>query len=297
MKEDTGGIIEQAPAKVNLALHVLRRRADGYHELDSLVAFVPQAADVVRIAPARECTLEVTGPLAQGVPADKRNLALRAALALQERWPEVFGPVRITLVKRLPAAAGIGGGSADAAAVIRAMMRLFTGAPSQGELLALALRLGADVPVCLHSQAARMRGIGEQLTPLRLPSGLGVVLANPGVKVPTGEVFMRLAKARRTSAVDTAAGLPDDLPEDKEAFLAALKTLRNDLEPVARVMVPMIGACVRTLAALPGALLARMSGSGATCFALFADGSTAQAAAEGLRWKYPTWWICAGTLQ
>ena len=297
METLAGGISERAPAKVNLALHVLRRRADGYHELDSLVAFVPQAADVVRIAAAARWGLEVTGPLAEGVPADESNLALRAAMALHRRWPEMFGPVRIALDKRLPAAAGIGGGSADAAAVLRAMWRLAGLAPPRQALEALALELGADVPVCLHAQAARMRGIGERLTPVRLPSGLGVVLANPGVRISTAKVFAHLAQTRRTCAPVPDAALPEALPGERDAFLAVLRRLRNDLEPVARAMAPAIDECLHALAALPDCLLARMSGSGATCFALFADVFTARAGAAALRRKHPAWWIAAGTLQ
>ena len=290
-------IVERAPAKVNLALHVLRRRDDGYHELDSLVAFVPQAADVVRISPDERCALEVTGPLAAGVPTDARNLALRAALTLLQRWPRFFSPVRITLEKHLPAAAGIGGGSADAAAVIRAMCRLAGHAPPRQALERLALELGADVPVCLHGRAVRMRGIGERLTPAALPAGLGVVLANPGVAVPTGEVFARLAAMRHTTGQTEAGGLPDDIPTEERAFLACLQRLRNDLEPPALEIAPAVAACLQALRALPGALLARMSGSGATCFALFAHEEAARHAAEKLRARHAGWWISAGSLR
>lgn len=295
-------IVEFAPAKVNLALHVLQRRADGYHELDSLVAFVPQVADVVRVSPARACSLKVNGPLADGIPSDARNLALRAATALIRRWPQWFAPVRITLEKHLPAAAGIGGGSSDAAAVIRAMCRLFAVTPESEALTALALELGADVPVCLHGRAARMQGIGERLTPLALPTGLGVVLANPKEPVATGRVFAHLAAMRRQGMHDRHPPVHlDELStawrHDGEGFLTTLQAMRNDLEAPACAIAPGVDACLQALHALPDARLTRMSGSGATCFALFTSSDAAQKAAQHLRLAHPNWWIASGTLQ
>ena len=290
-------IVEHAPAKLNLALHVLYRRADGYHELDSLVAFVPQVADVVAVRAAPDWSLEVTGPLAAGAPTDARNLALRAARALTRRWPERFAPVRIRLEKHLPTAAGIGGGSADAAAVIRAMCRLFSFAPPRRELLALALELGADVPVCLRGRAVRMRGIGERLSPFALPEGLRVVMVNPCAQTPTAAVFSRLAEMRRRSGKKAATGLPDDLPRETGAFMVAVQAMRNDLEAAARDMTPEIAECLRALRALPETLLARMSGSGATCFALFPSSRAATTAMKRLRADYPRWWIAAGSLK
>ena len=287
-------VVERAPAKVNLALHVLRRRADGYHELDSLAVFMPQVADVLHVSAANESGLEVGGAPAAGVPADERNLALRAARALIRRWPRHFGPVHIRLEKRLPAAAGIGGGSADAAAVMRAMCRLFGFSPPPAELMAVALELGADVPVCLHGRAVRMRGIGERLTAVAIPAGLGVVLANPGVRLATAEVFSRLAEMRRRNGQEAAGGLPDDWPMQRGAFLDSLARLRNDLEAPARALAPAIADCLQALRTLFGARLARMSGSGATCFALFDTVDAARAAAEKLRAQHPRWWVATG---
>ncbi|MEQ8341877.1 MAG: 4-(cytidine 5'-diphospho)-2-C-methyl-D-erythritol kinase [Marinovum algicola] len=264
-----------APAKINLTLHVTGQRADGYHLLDSLVVFAG-VGDVLRVAPADEMSLRVTGPMAAGVPEDARNLCWKAA--------EAFGaPVRIELEKHLPAAAGIGGGSSDAAAVLRAMETIY-GRPFSGD----ALRLGADVPVCLLAHAARMSGIGEQVLPLSQPP-MDAVLVNPGVAVSTPAVF----KALRSRDNPPMTDWPLDGRSD--STLAWLRTMRNDLEPPAIGVQPVIG---RVLTALDeeGADLARMSGSGATCFGLFPDGSAATAAAAGLRAAHPDWWVVATTL-
>ena len=297
MHTDRPRITEPAPAKVNLALHVLRRRPDGYHELDSLVAFVPQVADALHLAPARDFVLDVSGPQAGSVPTDDSNLALRAARAMHRRWPEAFGPVRITLEKHLPAAAGIGGGSADAAAVMRAMCRLYRAAPPEEDLRALALELGADVPVCLHGRAARMRGIGERLEPVALPPGLAILLANPGVEVSTARVFSCLAGERARAGRGCADGLPSlpAAPGPKE-FIDHLQGLRNDLQSPATTIAPVIADCLASHAALPEVRLVRMSGSGATCFALFCSLAEAGVALEVLRKRHPDWWCALGML-
>ena len=296
-------IVENAPAKVNLSLHVLRRRPDGYHELDSLVAFVPQVADRITLQPMAAgngtCTLTLSGPFAHAVPQGEENLALRAASRMRRHWPDMFPPVRITLEKNLPAASGIGGGSADAAAVMRAMCRLAGKHPAPQQLRKLALELGADVPVCLLGRPARMRGIGEALEPLAWPAPLPVLLCNPGVSVATAEVFRRLSAWRRAEGIGTAGG-PDLRPRDfsgVNALLAALAAQRNDLERPARELAPEIGHCLEVLRGLPHVRLARMSGSGATCFALFDDMTAARAALRHLRRQFPRWWLAVGRLQ
>ena len=289
-------IVQKAPAKVNLALHVAGRRPDGYHELDSIVAFVPDVADTITLVPAREFRLHVSGARAAGVPADESNLALRAAMALPRRWPEHFAPVDIRLEKNLPAAAGIGGGSADAAAVIRAMCRLHGFFPPWRELQALALELGADVPVCLHGRAARMRGIGERLTSLSMPRNTWALLANPGVKVSTAAVFARL----RASSVKGFRALPPTLPRQwmhTRALAADLARLRNDLQPPACALAAQIAHCLQQLRREPGVLLTRMSGSGATCLALFDNAYAARRACRRLREKHPRWWLAMGLLR
>jgi 4-diphosphocytidyl-2-C-methyl-D-erythritol kinase len=266
---------EFAPAKVNLTLHVTGRRGDGYHLLDSLVAFAG-VGDRVTVAPGQGLTLN--GPQAAGLPAGPDNLCMRAA--------EVMGGgVAVTLDKVLPVASGIGGGSADAAAVLRAMVRLGRSLPPADRVLAL----GADVPVCLAGRAVRMTGVGEGLTPVTLPPAW-LVLANPGVAVSTADVFRALT--RRDNAPMPAVPKLRDAPE-LAAFLAMA---RNDLEAPATALAPVIASVRHALTAQPGCLIARMSGSGATCFGLFPDGLTAAAAARTLRAANPGWWAEAAPL-
>lgn len=270
-----GTIRVLAPAKVNLCLHVLGQRADGYHLLDGLVAFAP-VADVLVLSDAPATALCVDGPQAEGVPTDATNLVLRAAaLAAPGRT------LAIRLTKHLPAAAGIGGGSSDAAATARAL-----GATDPGPLRGL----GADVPMCLHPRAWRSRGTGEVLTPAALPP-LPAVLVNPRVAVPTAQVFAGLARHDNPP-------LPDDLPDlpDAATAIAWLACQRNDLEAPARAIAPAIGAVLAALAATHDCGLARMSGSGATCFGLYPTDSAATAAAGALRATRPEWWITDGPL-
>lgn len=270
-----------APAKVNLTLHVTGRRNDGYHLLDSLVVFA-DAGDRVTVAEAEETRLRVTGPCAEGVPTDASNLALRAADLLPGP------PVAITLEKRLPAAAGIGGGSADAAATLRALARLRgTALPPPEE----ALRLGADVPVCLAARPSRMSGVGEAIAEIPAPPPVWLVLANPGVPVSTPAAFRALGRKDN-------APMPAELPDwpDAAAFARWLATQRNDLEDPARILAPAIGVVLARLAATEGCLLARMSGSGATCFGLYASAPEAEAAAASLRGMHADWWITAAGL-
>ena len=254
-----------APAKVNLTLHVTGQRADGYHLLDSLVVFA-DVGDRLWFTPAPQMQIEVTGPFAVGVPTDRRNLVWQAA--------ELAGWTgHITLEKNLPHGAGIGGGSSDAAAVLQA----FGGADH-------ALSLGADVPVCLKHTPQRMRGIGELLDPIEGLPALEIVLVNPRVVVPTGTVFLGLQSKQNDPMGDV---MPEF--ESAPAFCDWLAAQRNDLERPARAIAPEVGAA---LAALDGALLARMSGSGATCFGLYATGAAAAAAC--IAQEHPDWWLASG---
>ena len=272
-----------APAKLNLYLHVTGRRADGYHELDSLVTFTA-LADTLEIAPAEALDLAVTGPFANAL-AGADNLAARAAAALADRLGRPAN-VRIALDKRIPVAAGLGGGSADAAAVLRGLARLWgLGAGHAGILQETALGLGADVPVCLGSRAACMAGIGEALSaPPPLPP-CAALLVNPGVPVPTGPVF-----AARRGAFSVASPI-DEAPQDAPALAALLRARRNDLERPAREQVPEISRVLTRLAEAPGCLLARMSGSGGTCFGLFEDLAAAAGAAGAVAGGHPGWWV------
>ena len=269
-----------APAKINLALHVTGRRDDGYHLLDSLVVFAA-VGDVLRLAASDELRLAVTGPCGAGVPAGPENLVLRAAA--------LFGAghgAAIALEKHLPHAAGIGGGSADAAAALRGLSRLWSLPLPPGRAV---LSLGADVPVCLAGHPARMRGIGEVLDPVPTLPALWAVLVNPGVAVPTGAVFAGLARHDNP---------PMSAPDwhDADGFLTWLAAQRNDLEPPARAIAPVIGAALDRLALAPGCALARMSGSGATCFGLFRAQDDAQAAADAIAAEHPEWWSVSAAL-
>jgi 4-diphosphocytidyl-2-C-methyl-D-erythritol kinase len=273
---------EQAPAKVNLDLRVTGRRADGYHELDSIVAFAA-GGDRLTFAPARQLTLELNGPFAAALAGQPDNLVLRAARRLAAH-AGCMPQVRIALDKRIPVAAGLGGGSADAAATLRGLSRLWRLGLTDADLLPLALELGADVPVCLGSRPARMRGIGERIGPLELPA-LDLVLANPNRAVPTAHVFAGLGAI-------TPACMPDQpIPSGRADLLAWLRARGNDLEAPARRLAPVIGEVIGALAAQPGCRLARMSGSGATCFGAFDDAPAAARAARAMRQAQPGWWV------
>jgi 4-diphosphocytidyl-2-C-methyl-D-erythritol kinase len=272
-----------APAKINLTLHVTGRRPDGYHLLDSLVAFA-DVGDMIRAAPADELSLTISGPHGSGLAADETNLVLRAA--------RLFGPGRgaaLELWKALPVASGIGGGSADAAATLRALAQLWGVALPGPEQV---LRLGADVPVCLTGRPARMTGVGEVVDVLDDPlPEAALVLVNPGVSLPTPAVFAALDRRDNTP-------MPP-LPRFRDAadLVRYLSTTRNDLEPTATRLAPVIGTVRAALSAQAGCLLSRMSGSGATCFGLFFSLDEAHHAASSIKSAYPAWWTAAAWLR
>lgn len=276
----------RARAKVNLDLRVLGRREDGYHELESLVAFAG-VGDELTLEPDAPLSLSLAGPRAAGLSAEDDNLVLRAARALAIVRPGLrLG--RFHLVKRLPVASGIGGGSADAAAALRLVARLNGIAQTDQALLGVAAKVGADVPVCLDSRARLMAGVGERLGPvLHLPP-LFAVLANPGVAVETVAVFrtLGLEPGQKMTVSRTA---PDSVPRGE--FFEALAASQNDLAEAARRVAPAIDEVVERLAGLSGCRLARMSGSGATCFALFDDCSASAEAARALAKARPDWWV------
>jgi len=289
-----------APAKVNLFLHVTGRRADGYHLLDSLVVFAA-AGDVLQGRFDGELSLALTGPFASGLPAPRpqdagvgENLVLRAARALSALTGQA-PRAALVLDKRLPVASGIGGGSADAAAALRLLGRLWGVAPRAEELAALALGLGADVPVCLGARAARMQGVGERLSAVPAMPALGLALVNPGVAVSTRAVFG--ARAAEAGGAGHLGGLaPPSLPgrwADAAAMAGWLGAAGNDLEDAALALCPPVGAVLAALRAQPRCLLARMSGSGATCFALFAGEGEAERAAAAMP---AAWWSWGGGL-
>jgi 4-diphosphocytidyl-2-C-methyl-D-erythritol kinase len=290
-------LAESGRAKVNLTLRVVGRRLDGYHELESVVAFA-DCADRLSLAPGPELQLVTTGPLAQDCGELADNLVLKAARLLGERVP-TLKVGSFTLHKVLPVAAGIGGGSADAAAALRLLARANGLSLDDSRLIEVARLTGADVPVCVASRACVMTGIGEALLPLALPRLPGV-LVNPRVAVATRDVFNALG-LRNGELLVGAADVIQAFAWPTEgastaAWIEALGAGTNDLETPAIGIQPAVGEVLSALTAAAGAHLARMSGSGATCFAIFESGAAAQAAATAIQVAHPQWWVHAGVL-
>jgi 4-diphosphocytidyl-2-C-methyl-D-erythritol kinase len=290
-------LTEDARAKVNLTLRVVGRRVDGYHELESMVAFA-DCADRLSLTPGSKLNLATTGPLAQDCGETADNLVFKAAQLLGERVPGLkLGD--FTLDKVLPVAAGIGGGSADAAAALRLLAQANGLAIDDARLVEVAKLTGADVPVCLASRPCVMTGVGETLLPLSLPK-LPCVMVNPRVPVATRDVFKALGLRNGELRVGVADVLRATAwPEDGaslEDWVEVLAAGSNDLEAPATRIQPVIGEVLSALSATNGAWLVRMSGSGATCFAIFENTPEAQRAAQKIRLDHPQWWVHAGTL-
>ena len=283
------GITMAAPAKINLALHVTGQRADGYHLLDSLVAFA-SVGDVLHVkrtdTRARaDHHLTISGPFSGGLSGNSDNLVLKAARAMGDGLPTLD----LHLEKNLPIASGIGGGSTDAAATLFAISTLLDKAlPDDSALLAL----GADVPVCMARRSVRMQGIGEIISPVPMLPPLYLVLANPGIGVSTPAIF----KALHEKCHSPLSAFPAEGWSSTSVFAEWLGCNRNDLEPAARAIAPEIDVCLDALATLDNTLLARMSGSGATCFALFSSLSEAERAAGILQTRWRGWWIKSASL-
>ena len=275
-------LVESAFAKINLALHVRAREADGYHRIETIFAFA-EHGDRLAATPADTISLAIIGPFAEQLSAGTDNLVMRAASDMRQTF-SISAGAALTLDKRLPLASGIGGGSADAAAAIRLLARLWSIDGGDGRLRSIAAALGADVPACLDSRTARGEGRGDALSPLDGLRGTPLLLVNPGVAVPTGAVFARW------DGVDRGA-LSSDLSFD------ALRAARNDLEPPAIAIAPQITPMLDWLAERHGVLLARMSGSGATCFALFADDAAAEAGSAAFRHAFPAAWCLQSRLK
>ncbi|HEV7344967.1 MAG TPA: 4-(cytidine 5'-diphospho)-2-C-methyl-D-erythritol kinase [Devosia sp.] len=283
--------VQLAPAKVNLALHVTRRREDGYHDLESLVVFA-DVADELQATPADADSLSVSGPFARGLTLGEGNLVSRAVAAFRARWPDaVPGGLALHLVKNLPVAAGIGGGSADAAAALRLMSSLSDRPIPVVELADMAAGLGADVPACLVSTPLIARGVGEVLAPLPGFPDCYIVLVNPMVPLATADVFRRL----RAHDNYPLPELPSPLTRPAQLGIWLAET-RNDLQPPAVKLVPIIGDIVADLAETHGCMLARMSGSGATVFGLFGSSGQAHQAAQVMRAANPDYWVAAAPL-
>ena len=288
---------DEGRAKVNLTLRVIGRRTDGFHDLESVVAFA-DCADRLTLTPGSELTLQTSGPMAQACGETSDNLVLKATRLLAERVPGLKSG-SFTLEKILPVAAGIGGGSADAAAALRLLAKLNGLALDDARLLKVALATGADVPVCLASRACDMTGVGDNLTPLNLPI-LPCVMINPGVPVATKDVFTALGLRSGkllVGATDVFRGTAwPEAGASVEDWVEVLAASSNDLEAPAMRIQPIIGEVIAALNATNGAWLARMSGSGATCFAIYENTAEAGRAAEKIRRDHPGWWVHAGTL-
>lgn len=279
-----------APAKINLALHVVGQRTDGFHLLDTLVSFA-SVGDQLRLATDQGRQMTISGPEGGGLPNDGMNIVLRVA---SEFWKT--GPLRSHLIKNLPVSSGIGGGSADAAACFRGMLWLLdqTDAGAHlmtAEAMAALLKIGADVPMCLLSEPARVRGIGERIEPLPTLPVLPVLLVNPRVAVSTPQVFKALKSKENSEMMAMPAAFAN-----AAVLVDWLSAQRNDLQAPAIAIAPVIGTALSALETLEGCALARMSGSGATCFGIFATLSEAEAGAKTLRQQHPEWWIAPAML-
>jgi 4-diphosphocytidyl-2-C-methyl-D-erythritol kinase len=283
---------EPAYAKVNLTLHVLGKRSDGYHELESLVAFADYG-DTLSFKPGPADSLRLEGPFAEALDGD--NLVLKAKHAV-EGWlgRPIHGDFRLT--KNLPVAAGLGGGSSDAAAAIRLLLKAYSGKAQVEAFSGRSAAIGADVPVCLHHRAAWMRGLGERVTPAAFVGALPAVLVNPGVKLPTAQVFKMLGAPAFKPGASNGASLADEEFKTPEIAARWLEQGRNDLEAPAIACEPAIKTVLETLRRQDGCLLARLSGSGPTCFGLFQSAGMAKNAADLIAVSHPAWWTIKTTL-
>jgi 4-diphosphocytidyl-2-C-methyl-D-erythritol kinase len=297
VKSTALALVENGRAKVNLTLRVVGRRVDGSHDLESLVAFA-DCADRLSLTPGSKLNLKTTGPLARDCGETSDNLVFKAAQLLGERVPDLrLGD--FTLDKVLPVAAGIGGGSADAAAALRLLAQVNGLAIDDPRLIEVARLTGADVPVCLASHACVMTGVGETLLPLSLPT-MPCVMVNPRIPVATRDVFQALGLRNGELLVGATDVIQATAWPEKgaslEDWVEVLAEGSNDLEDPAMRLQPVIGEVISALSATNGAWLARMSGSGATCFAIFENTAEARRAAQKIQLDHPQWWVHAGTL-
>jgi len=279
-------VTERAYAKINLALHIIGRRPDGYHELDSIVAFA-DVADVLTIAPATDVSISLSGPFANDLPPDGENIVLTAWRLLADYAQNKnipFSPVKFQLEKNLPVAAGIGGGSADAAAALRGLIQYFSLSIPSGDLNNLALRLGADVPICLLQKTGRMRGIGETIESIDIDLPSGIIMVNPRIPAPTSKVFESLNLQCGQSFATPINDLSD------------VHGWRNDLTEPAISIVPDIADVLESLGSQENITCSRMSGSGATCFGLAENSGQAERAATNIKTRHPDWWVIATSL-
>lgn len=271
-----------APAKVNLSLHITGKRADGYHMLDSLVVFT-DFGDVVEIHPDERLTLKISGPFAGNLSAHD-NLVLKAARLLVQYAGKPLG-ARITLHKQIPVGAGLGGGSADAAAALRGLRDVWDIELDDTALAQMALALGSDLPVCLQAQPSWVSSIGEHIEPIRLETDMWIVLVNPGIPLPTAQVYKSYVPPHRQAATHTKR-----IGSQRE-LVDLVTPLHNDLQPAAFSLLPEIKNVLAMIAHTPNCLLVRMSGSGATCYGLYESEISARQAADAIKTAQPAWWI------
>lgn len=290
----SGTLFELAAAKINLSLRVLGRRSDRYHAIDSIVCFA-EIGDRLTLTPGNVFTLDVTGPFAGAIGNVPTDNLVTKAVALVSRSQRDVASGAVRLEKNLPVAAGVGGGSADAAAMLRLLMRANPHIADAVDWMATAASLGADVPVCLRSTVCRMSGIGEIVESLPPLPPTFAVLANPGVPLATAAVFQALAAPPLPSIPSHQDRL--DRFGSFDALIDCLQAGTNDLEAPALKICPPIASVLQTLRRLDGVRLVRMSGSGPTCFALFAEEHQARAAADALEAENPAWWIAATRLR
>jgi 4-diphosphocytidyl-2-C-methyl-D-erythritol kinase len=290
-RDQTGGLRIKAPAKVNLFLEITGRRADGYHTIDSLMGFL-DLADVVHLRPADALSLTMDGPFADQAPLDESNLAVRAVRLLEERVGRSL-PVALHIEKMIPAGAGLGGGSSDAAAVLRGMRALFDLTIGDDQLAGLGLALGADVPACLASVPVLAGGIGEQLQPAPAVPELHLALVHPGVGLATPDVYGAYDRGH----MDCACCHGHDRLFMPISWIDAVAQRRNDLEAAAMELEPLIASMLDQLSGTPGCQLARMSGSGTACFGIYGDRAMAEKACAELRAAFPGWWVRPARLE
>ena len=275
-----------APAKINLFLHLISKRLDGYHNIESLIAFT-DFGDLIKVEEATELTLEIEGPFAEDIKGldEEQNLVMRAAVGLNKLTGKYLG-AKITLVKNIPVSSGIGGGSSDAAATIKALQKLWHLSIPDGDILKICLSLGADVPACLYGNPVFVSGMGEELRPIQGLSDFYCVLVNPRIQISTPTIF---------NSFD--GGFSSSISHSGDEDLFGFVRFSNDLQKPADVLVPEIQQAIESLMGEKGCKLARMSGSGATCFGLFDKKDDVEKAFGGIKAKNSNWWVSSGVIK
>ena len=289
----TTRVVEKARAKINLTLHVTGRREDGYHLLDSLVVFADYGDDLI-LSPASTTSLEIKGPFGKGLEAEDNNLILQAHRFLSQKLKRPVPPTHFELVKNLPVSSGIGGGSSDAAAALRGLIKLWQLDVDEQTLGEIALTLGADVPVCLNGTTCQMQGIGEVISPVSHFTPLYIVLVNAGVKVSTPLIFSQLNLQKGSPAFDALE--PFENVQSQDQWITWLENGRNDMQQAAMSQSEKIAQTLDAIDHTSNLLFSRMSGSGATCFGLYTNKQDAQTACDKIKRDHGDWWAVASRI-